>query len=91
MDEEHPKHKLSGATFVVYRDSNGNKEFDKTDKVCGEMKEASKGIYEMDNLNFGGYFLYEKLHQRVMFVIQNTITLKSKQTRKLLLLKIKPV
>ena len=60
VDEEHPKYKLSGATFVVYRDSNGNKEFDKADKVCGEMKEVKKGIYELDNLTYGGYFLYEK-------------------------------
>lgn len=60
VDEEYPKNKLSGATFVVYRDSNGNKEFDKADKVCGEMKEVKKGIYELDNLTYGGYFLYEK-------------------------------
>lgn len=60
VDEEYPKNKLSGATFVVYRDSNGNKEFDKADKVCGEMKEAKKGVYELDNLTYGGYFLYEK-------------------------------
>lgn len=60
VDEEYPDKKLSGATFLIYQDRNSNKKFDKTDKVCGEMKEASKGIYEMDNLNFGGYFLYEK-------------------------------
>lgn len=60
VDEEHPKNKLSGATFVVYRDSNGNKEFDKADKVCGEMKEVKKGVYELANLTYGGYFLYEK-------------------------------
>ncbi|MDD6645064.1 MAG: SpaA isopeptide-forming pilin-related protein [Oscillospiraceae bacterium] len=60
VDEEYPKNKLSGATFVVYRDSNGNKEFDKADKVCGEMKEVKKGVYELDNLTYGGYFLYEK-------------------------------
>ena len=60
VDEEYPDNKLSGATFLIYQDRNSNQKFDKTDKVCGEMKEASKGIYEMDNLNFGGYFLYEK-------------------------------
>lgn len=60
VDEEYPDKKLSGATFLIYQDRNSNQKFDKTDKVCGEMKEASKGIYEMDNLNFGGYFLYEK-------------------------------
>ena len=60
VDEEYPKNRLSGATFVVYRDSNGNKEFDKADKVCGEMKEVKKGVYELDNLTYGGYFLYEK-------------------------------
>lgn len=60
VDEEHPKNKLSGATFVVHRDSNSNKEFDKADKVCGEMKEVKKGIYELANLTYGGYFLYEK-------------------------------
>lgn len=61
VDEEYPKNKLSGATFVVYRDSNGNKEFDKADKVCGEMKEVKKGVYKLDNLTYGGYFLYEKI------------------------------
>ena len=60
VDEEYPDNKLSGAIFLIYQDRNSNQKFDKTDKVCGEMKEASKGIYEMDNLNFGGYFLYEK-------------------------------
>lgn len=60
VDEDYPDNKLSGATFLIYQDRNSNQKFDKTDKVCGEMKEASKGIYEMDNLNFGGYFLYEK-------------------------------
>lgn len=60
VDEEHPKNKLSGATFVVYRDSNSNKEFDKADKVYVGMKEVKKGIYELANLTYGGYFLYEK-------------------------------
>ena len=61
VDENYPENKLSGATFLIYQDRNGNQKFDKADKVCGEMKETSKGIYEMDNLNFGGYFLYEKI------------------------------
>lgn len=60
VDEDYPDNKLSGAIFLIYQDRNGNQKFEKTDKVCGEMKETSNGIYEMDNLNFGGYFLYEK-------------------------------
>ena len=28
--------------------------------LLNKISVIAKGIYEMDNLNFGGYFLYEK-------------------------------
>lgn len=55
------KEKLSGAVFEIYIDVDNNKEFDsKIDKLLSEMTEIEKGIYKLDNLKYGGYFMYEK-------------------------------
>ena len=60
VDEEYPKNKLTGATFEVYADVDNNKEYDADiDLYVGEMTETETGIYEMKDLRFGGYFLYE--------------------------------
>ena len=39
VDADYPDNKLTGAVFEVYADTNGNGEFDKDDKLCGEMTE----------------------------------------------------
>ena len=60
VDEEYPDNKLTGAIFEVYEDINNNKEFDKDiDIFVAELTETDIGEYQLDNLCFGGYFLYE--------------------------------
>lgn len=61
VDKEYPDNKLSGAVFEVYVDVDGNGEFDpEIDHFVGEMTETEDGIYEMHDLRYNGYFLYEK-------------------------------
>ena len=60
VDEDYPDNKLSGAVFEVYTDSNGNGEYDKDDALLGELSEVEKGIYRMDDLRYGRYFVREK-------------------------------
>ena len=59
-DRDYPDNKLTGAEFIVYRDSNGNKELDETDELLGALSEVSTGVYEMDDLTYGGYFVKEQ-------------------------------
>ena len=61
VDEEYPDHKLTGAVFIVYRDTNGDGEFvSDSDLAVGEMKETETGVYVLNDLKYGGYFLHEK-------------------------------
>ena len=61
VDKEYPDNKLSGAVFEVYVDVDNNSEFDpEIDLFVGEMTETEDGIYEMHDLRYNGYFLYEK-------------------------------
>ena len=61
VDKEYPDNKLFGAVFEVYVDVDGNGEFDpEIDLFVGEMTETEDGIYEMHDLRYNGYFLYEK-------------------------------
>ena len=60
VDKDYPENKLEGAVFEVYRDSNGNKEFDAEDELLGTMDELGRGEYAMSELHYGGYFLKEK-------------------------------
>lgn len=61
VDKDYPDNKLSGAVFEVYVDVDGNGEFDpEIDLFVGEMTETEDGIYEMHDLRYNGYFLYEK-------------------------------
>ena len=62
VDAEYPDNKLTGAVFEIYVDVDGNGEFDaQTDKLVGQMTETDAGIYEMQDLRYGDYFLYEKV------------------------------
>ena len=60
VDADYPDNKLTGAVFEVYTDTNGNGEFDKDDKLCGEMTELEGGVYQMTELRYGKYFVREK-------------------------------
>lgn len=59
VDKDYPDNKLSGAVFEVYADTNGNGEFDKDDELLGEMTELDGGIYQMNELRYGKYFVKE--------------------------------
>lgn len=61
VDKDYPDNLLAGAIFEIYMDVDGNKEFDADiDTLVGEMVEYEPGLYELENLKYGGYFLYEK-------------------------------
>lgn len=61
IDKDYPDNKLTGAIFEIYMDIDGNKEFSsECDALIGEMTEYELGLYQMENLRYGGYFLYEK-------------------------------
>jgi LPXTG-motif cell wall-anchored protein len=59
-DKDYPDNHLSGAMFEIYADSNSDKKFDSADKLLGTMTELTGGVYQMDNLLYGGYFVKEK-------------------------------
>ena len=52
--------KLSGAVFEVYVDADGDKVFGERDVLYGTLTETEAGIYLLENLRYGGYFLHEK-------------------------------
>ncbi len=61
VDADYPENKLTGATFGVYLDKDGDKQYNaEKDSLVGEMKEVSEGVYELGELPIGGYLLYEK-------------------------------
>ena len=60
VDKGYPDNHLSGAVFEIYVDSNGDKKLDSADKLLDTMTELTGGVYQMDNLLYGGYFVKEK-------------------------------
>ncbi len=61
VDADYPENKLTGATFEVYLDKDGDKQYNaEKDTLVGEMKEVEDGEYELGELPIGGYLLYEK-------------------------------
>ncbi len=62
VDAENPEKKLTGAVFEIYLDVDGDKKYTaEIDTLIGEMSEGELGVYRMDELKYGGYFLYEKV------------------------------
>lgn len=61
VDSDNKDKLLSGAVFEIYVDADGDKVFNADiDVFIGTLTESSKGIYTMDGLRYGGYFVYEK-------------------------------
>ena len=61
VDADYPENKLTGAVFEVYTDADGDQVYNaEVDTLIGEMTEVETGIYRMDDLRYGGYFLFEK-------------------------------
>lgn len=60
VDEDYPDHKLSGAVFEVYADTDGDGALTANDTLLGEMTELTGGIYTMPDLPYGVYLVREK-------------------------------
>ena len=52
IDEDYPDNRLSGAEFTVYSD-------EKCESEIGKLSETEKGVYLLENLEYGKYFLKE--------------------------------
>ena len=60
VNADDPTDKISGATFGVYSDADGDGIFNaKTDKLVGTLQEGDTGIYTLDSLPYGKFFLHE--------------------------------
>jgi len=59
VDADYPDNKLTGATFEVYKDVNGDGKLDKGDELIGTLDEKSVGIYEKKDLSYGKYLVKE--------------------------------
>lgn len=59
VDADYPDNKLTGATFEVYKDVNGDGKMDDGDELIGNLEETATGIYEMKELLYGKYLVRE--------------------------------
>ena len=60
VNADDPTDKISGATFGVYSDADGNGIFNaETDKLVGTLQEGDTGVYTLDSLPYGKFFLHE--------------------------------
>lgn len=50
---------LSGAVFHVYADTDGDRIFGEHDVLYDILTETEQGVYLLEGLPYGGYFLYE--------------------------------
>lgn len=58
-DADYPDNKLTGATFEVYKDVNGDGKLNDGDELIGNLEETATGIYEMKELLYGKYLVKE--------------------------------
>ena len=60
VNADDPTDKISGATFGVYSDADGDGIVNaKTDKLVGTLQEGDTGVYTLDFLPYGKFFLHE--------------------------------
>ena len=60
VNADDPTDKISGATFGIYSDADGDGIFNaKTDKLVGTLQEGDTGVYTLDSLPYGKFFLHE--------------------------------
>ena len=59
VDADYPENKLTGATFEVYKDNNGDRKLDDGDTLVGTLTESEMGVYEMKDLLYGHYLVKE--------------------------------
>ena len=71
VDKDYPENKLAGAVFDLYSDSNSNQKLDKEDAHLGTLQELTDGIYQMNDLLYGGYFVKEKIAPQGFYLDEN--------------------
>lgn len=60
FDADYPESHLTGAEFQLYTDSNGDGVFDEAqDAFVGFIPEVNTGVYRVDELPYGSYFVKE--------------------------------
>lgn len=59
VDADYLDNKLTGATFEVYKDVNGDGKLDDGDELIGNLEETATGIYEMKEILYGKYLVRE--------------------------------
>lgn len=59
VDADYLDNKLTGATFEVYKDVNGDGKLDDGDELIGNLEETATGIYEIKELLYGKYLVRE--------------------------------
>ena len=59
VDADYPDNKLTGATFEVYKDVNGDGKLNDGDELIGNLEETATGIYEVKELLYGKYLVKE--------------------------------
>ena len=60
FDADYPENSLSGATFTVYNDVDGNGIYDKNiDTVYNTLNEVQTGFYFLDGIRYGHYLVKE--------------------------------
>ena len=59
VDADYPDNKLTGGTFDVYKDVNGDGKLDDGDELIGNLEETATGIYEMKEILYGKYLVQE--------------------------------
>ena len=59
VDADYLDNKLTGATFEVYKDVNGDGKLDDGDELIGNLEETATGIYEMKEILYGKYLVQE--------------------------------
>ena len=59
VDADYQDNKLTGATFEVFKEVNGDGKLDDGDELIGNLEETATGIYEMKELLYGKYLVRE--------------------------------
>lgn len=60
-DADYPDESLTGAVFAVYADVDDNGMFDPAiDRKAGDLAETEPGVYRLEGLVYGPYFLHEE-------------------------------
>lgn len=61
VDADNPNLTLSGAEFVIYKDTDGDGKYtENVDVLYGTLTKGDKGVYSFENLPYGKYLIHEQ-------------------------------